>query len=577
MTQNTINDLRGITGSATDNFYNVLGYYAPGDHGGGDFYWDASSADTDNGGTIIKPTAVSGNGRWKRLYSGAVDVKWFGAKGDGSTNDSSAIENALNFSAKIYFSAGTYKANFQTPVTPFSIDLRTATLIPNSTSLPVITCRNATWTSSEIIGGFIDGIDKTGTGIELGLFDNGRVRVVGTDIQRCHIALSKAEGAIGCTFESVNLKFNTIGFLALSYENPPAKEHSGCDVWTGGNIAENNYGILYFNIVSGWGQVVLNGTILQNNEVNGIFYSTHSGVYGGFMFNSLWNEGAYLRHLETDLVLPQMANKPYFDNTGKWAGPYNSVVVYGTASFDGLGIEGNLIHIDTATDVDNAFIGDKTYTFPTATNLQTVLRTAEFSANAIDLPLYRVNRVTNAALTAHRGFFALHPQDSRKMWMIPGLTGVQDVPTSFVGAVPDSTSFDAVYANSGARFTTSFDNDAYKLIDDIADSAGILYHSVTITLLEPAAANDRLYFFLMEDGVHTYGTTPRGVITLKDLTVNIPVTLAICVAAEAGKTAGIWWQGFVTNNAVHVQDMFQFTTDNPDFAIQVYNNRGCIS
>lgn len=91
----TIADLKLISGSSTDtSVVIVAGYYAVGDGGGGEFYWSAASTATDNGGTIIKATAVT-TGRWLRVLSGSLSVKWFGAKGDGATNDSDAFHAAI--------------------------------------------------------------------------------------------------------------------------------------------------------------------------------------------------------------------------------------------------------------------------------------------------------------------------------------------------------------------------------------------------------------------------------------------------------------------------------------------------
>jgi hypothetical protein len=116
----TIADLKSIdVATLTDKQQAlVAGYYAPGDGGGGQFYYDAAASDADNGGTIFAPTA--GSGRWRRVYSGAVNVRWFGAKGDavinpttkqgsGGTNDTPAFEAAFAASSAVYVPAGVYR------------------------------------------------------------------------------------------------------------------------------------------------------------------------------------------------------------------------------------------------------------------------------------------------------------------------------------------------------------------------------------------------------------------------------------------------------------------------------------
>lgn len=92
----TVSNLKALAAGA-QTYVMVGGYYAKGDLGGGLFYWDAASTATDNGGTVIRPNSLPASGRWLRIYDGAVSVKWFGAKGDGVTNDGPAWQAVLDW------------------------------------------------------------------------------------------------------------------------------------------------------------------------------------------------------------------------------------------------------------------------------------------------------------------------------------------------------------------------------------------------------------------------------------------------------------------------------------------------
>lgn len=108
---NNIAELKTRKGASNANV-EVLGYYTSGDGGGGSFYWNNTSTETDNGGTIIQVTGVT-TGRWKRIYDNEVNVKWFGAKGDGIADDTTFIQKCVDYcvlsgDSFIVFPKGTY-------------------------------------------------------------------------------------------------------------------------------------------------------------------------------------------------------------------------------------------------------------------------------------------------------------------------------------------------------------------------------------------------------------------------------------------------------------------------------------
>jgi len=286
------------------NTIEVLGYYTKGDGGGGTFYWDSSSTETDNSGTIIQATGIT-TGRWKRVYSGAVNVKWFGAKGDGVTDDSASAQNAINLSKvslkglSIYFPNGNYLCNIVDDGT------RDIHIFGDGKDITTITSYSANSFAIKLERNFrntlieditISGVDKSKHGIYINtgsnvIFNNVKIYYCGLSLcsnstinveyNKCefsnnycgtYLTTRTASGSLNVTdvngqtvaltdayftshpschyFNNCLITLNTIGFLIDQTNNPYQKDclvtHTNCI------IEANKLGIAYINLVGGY-------------------------------------------------------------------------------------------------------------------------------------------------------------------------------------------------------------------------------------------------------------------------------------------------------------------------------------
>lgn len=102
----TVSEVRAFT--AQDVKLNRIVYITDVDKEG-EFVLDSTdTTSTDNLGTIL---VTNSGARYKRRYTGAVNVRWFNAKGDGTTNDTTAIQYCISNIDSVYIPKGTYKVD----------------------------------------------------------------------------------------------------------------------------------------------------------------------------------------------------------------------------------------------------------------------------------------------------------------------------------------------------------------------------------------------------------------------------------------------------------------------------------
>lgn len=101
----TMADLATTKGSYPWQVVVVKGFYVPGDGGGGLQVWNDTATRAEIKGWNTKVTGVT-TGEWERVYTaGPLNVRWFGAHGDGATDDRVIVQTVINLSPYLPISA----------------------------------------------------------------------------------------------------------------------------------------------------------------------------------------------------------------------------------------------------------------------------------------------------------------------------------------------------------------------------------------------------------------------------------------------------------------------------------------
>lgn len=222
--------------------------------------------DTDRNSPLFY---IDGMLRAGNLPEGWVNVKDFGAKGDGVTDDTQAIQNAFNFAInnnkKVYIPAGTYIIS-QT----LYADKTGFTILGDNESTTIIKATD-TFTGTYLLDMGNDTISRYSNTIKGIFFDGNNIpNIIGV---RWHRINNK--GRIEkCRFENFYI---AIQFDTLALDN----------TITDNRFAKNTYNI---KIISTAG----NGTVITTNYFNGGGIWLNEAMNGIFINNNSFDSNAYI-------------------------------------------------------------------------------------------------------------------------------------------------------------------------------------------------------------------------------------------------------------------------------------------
>lgn len=101
----TLSDLSSVTPSTASATAWLKAFSTPGDLGEGQFIWDSSDTTTADGYIVIDPSGGTSDGRWTRCYHQLIP-EYFGAVGDGATDDSAAFNAAFTYAFSLVQGGG---------------------------------------------------------------------------------------------------------------------------------------------------------------------------------------------------------------------------------------------------------------------------------------------------------------------------------------------------------------------------------------------------------------------------------------------------------------------------------------
>lgn len=288
---------------------------------------DTTSA--DNGGTII----VDASGRrWKRLFTGSLQAAWFGAVGDGVTNDSSALQALIDallnghdaeieakhykLNAGLVFSGSKFWQRLRGPSFPKGSGGSSATPLLDFSGIAAggvgITAGVLTYLENLLILGPGGSVGGTTVGIS-----------AANEVQTNHVSIMNWDAGTNLTtsyyskFYNTEWRFNSLALHATQCYNVTLID----PVISGGTIASRT-------------APTGNGILIDGGASN-------LRIYGGSI-EAYWGTGGYAMYLNSNganVTLDSVYFEPYSDATHlatqtiKVGGDKNSLILRGSNAY----------------------------------------------------------------------------------------------------------------------------------------------------------------------------------------------------------------------------------------------------
>jgi len=345
----TIAQIRALTGT-------TYLQAASTNYGTGNWYLDTTDVTSaDNTATVL----VDADGkRWKRIYSGPIYVNWYGAVGDGVTDNTTAIQACFNAAVPfetIAFSAGTY--NF-TSATITSTDF-------------IITGNKANLLGTLIVGnstsreyhGVITGLTFSTSHNAIELNNCQKLEITSNVFNNCDTAILVEPSTVG-VHSSGKIEitkanyFNNTNYCFYVRRAPTASWESTNDCTFSGNVASTLITTVYCDGIDGL-KYQNNTVFMPSDPVRRVNKKHHLQldtqadwvIVSG---NNLFESG------EESILVNNCANLNINSNNFAWSGQdsiYNVIKATGTiTSFvinvtgnDVNGFSGNFVQIDPTT------------------------------------------------------------------------------------------------------------------------------------------------------------------------------------------------------------------------------------